>query len=149
MSGNAIKSTIGIQPLLIPTTTTLAQITITSSLTWIKAIILPTSLSISILAPLMKVKVAQSCPSLYDPVGYTVHGILQARILEWVAFPFPRGDLPNPGIEPRSPALQVDSLPTEPSGKCSSYSIPSTQWLEQSFKTGISKLSLESQRINI
>ena len=39
-------------------------------------------------------------------------GILQARILEWVAFLFSR-DLPNPGIEPRSPAFQVDSLPTE------------------------------------
>ena len=37
----------------------------------------------------MKVKVAQSCPTLCDP--YTVHGILQARILEWAAFPFPRG----------------------------------------------------------
>ena len=43
-------------------------------------------------------------------------GILQARILEWVAMPFPR-DLPKPGIEPRSPALQVDSLPNEPPGK--------------------------------
>ena len=43
-------------------------------------------------------------------MDYTVHGILQARILEWVAFP-------NPGIEPRSPALQVDSLPAEPQGK--------------------------------
>ena len=49
-------------------------------------------------------------------MDYTVHGILQARILEWVAFPSP-GDLPNPGIEPRSPALQVDSLPAEPQGK--------------------------------
>ena len=39
----------------------------------------------------MKVKVAQSCPDLCDPMGYTVHGILQARILEWVAFPFSRG----------------------------------------------------------
>jgi len=39
-------------------------------------------------------------------MDYTVHGILQARILEWVAFPFST-DLPNPGIEPRSPALQV------------------------------------------
>ena len=46
------------------------------------------------------------------------HGILQARILEWVAVPiFSSGDLPNPGIEPRSPALQVDSLPAEPQGK--------------------------------
>ena len=39
----------------------------------------------------MKVKVTQSCPTLCDPVDYTVHGILQARILEWVAFPFSRG----------------------------------------------------------
>ena len=46
----------------------------------------------------------------------TIHGILQARILEWVAVPSP-GDLPNPGIEPRSPALRVDSLPAEPQGK--------------------------------
>ena len=37
------------------------------------------------------VKVAQSCPILCDPMDYTVHGILQARILEWVAFPFSRG----------------------------------------------------------
>ena len=51
---------------------------------------------------------------------YTVHGIVQARILEWVPFPFP-GDLPNPGIETRSPALQVDSLPAEPTGKPSIF----------------------------
>ena len=57
-------------------------------------------------------KVAQSCLSLCDPMNYIVHGILQARILEWVAFSSPE-DLPNPGIEPRSPALQADSLPTE------------------------------------
>ena len=37
------------------------------------------------------VKVAQSCPTLCDLMDYTVHGILQARILEWVAFPFSRG----------------------------------------------------------
>jgi len=39
----------------------------------------------------MKVKVAQLCLTLCDPTDYTVHGILQARILEWVAFPFTRG----------------------------------------------------------
>ena len=39
----------------------------------------------------VKVKVAHSCPTLCDPIDYTVHGILQARILEWVAFPFSRG----------------------------------------------------------
>ena len=38
----------------------------------------------------MCVKVAQSRPTLCDPLDYTVHGILQARILEWVAFPFSR-----------------------------------------------------------
>ena len=55
---------------------------------------------------IVKVKVSQSCLTLCDPMDYTVNGILQARMLEWVAFPSPR-DLPNPGIEPRSPALQA------------------------------------------
>ena len=49
-------------------------------------------------------------------MDYTVHGILQARMLERVAFPS-LGHLPNPGIEPRSPSLQVDFLPAEPQGK--------------------------------
>ena len=40
---------------------------------------------------LKKVKVPQSCLTLCDPMDYTVHGILQARILEWVTFPFSRG----------------------------------------------------------
>ena len=44
--------------------------------------------------------------------GSSVYGIFQARILEWVAISFP-GDLPHPGIEPGSPALQADSLSTE------------------------------------
>ena len=39
----------------------------------------------------VKVKVTQSCPTLWGPMDYTVQGILQARILEWVAFPFSRG----------------------------------------------------------
>ena len=39
----------------------------------------------------VKVKVTQSCPTLCDLVDYTVHGILQARILEWITFPFSRG----------------------------------------------------------
>ena len=67
------------------------------------------------------VSVAQLCSALCDPMdcsppGSSVHGILQARILEWVAFPSP-GDLPDPGIKPRSPALQAESLPSEPPGK--------------------------------
>ena len=39
----------------------------------------------------VKVKVSQLCPTLCDPMDNTVHGILQARILEWVVFPFSRG----------------------------------------------------------
>ena len=50
-------------------------------------------------------------------------GILQARTLEWVAMPSSRG-LPNPRIEPRSPTLQVDSLPSEPPGKPSILAYP-------------------------
>ena len=127
---------------------------------------------------LKKLKVTQSCPTLWDPMDYTVHRVLQARILKWVAISFSRGsypprdqtrvsyivgrfftswatreaykvlvaklsdspqphglqptrlsvgfsrqeywsglpfpspgDLPDPGIKPKSPALQVDSLP--------------------------------------
>ena len=44
------------------------------------------------------VKVAQSCLTLCDTTDYTVHGILQARILEWVVFPFSRGS-----SQPRDP----------------------------------------------
>ena len=51
----------------------------------------------------MKVKVAQSCLTLCNPMDCIVRGILQARIGEWVRV----GDLPNPGIEPSSPTLQV------------------------------------------
>ena len=68
--------------------------------------------------------VVQSCLTLCDPrdcspPDCSVHGISQARILEWVAISSSR-DFPNPGIEPAltspvSPALQADSLPAEPS----------------------------------
>ena len=68
-------------------------------------------------------KSLQSCLTLYDPIdcsprGSSVHGILQARILEWVAMP-PPGDLPNPRIEPMSLCLvhwQAGSLPLAPPG---------------------------------
>ena len=65
---------------------------------------------------------AQSCLTLCDPLDCSqqdssVHSISQARILE-SGLPFPSpGDLSNPGIEPRSPALQAYSLPSEPPGK--------------------------------
>ena len=51
----------------------------------------------------------------YSLPGFSVHGIVQARLVEWVAISFSR-DLPNPGIEPKSHALQADSLPSEPAG---------------------------------
>ena len=52
----------------------------------------------------------------YSPPGSSARGILQARILEWVAISS-LGDLPNSGIKPKSPALQADSLLSEPPGK--------------------------------
>ena len=60
----------------------------------------------------MRVLVAQLCPNLWDPMDYSlpgssVHGIFQ----EWVVIPFSKGD---PGIEPTSPALQEDSLLSDP-----------------------------------
>ena len=72
-------------------------------------------------APKMKVFVAQLFLTLCDPVdfslpGSSIHGILQVRILEWVAMPSSR-DLPDPEIEPRSPALLADSLSSELPGK--------------------------------
>ena len=50
------------------------------------------------------------------PPGSSVHGLSQARILEWVPFPSP-GDLPDPGIEPTSPALAGGFFTTEPPRK--------------------------------
>ena len=69
----------------------------------------------------MHAKSLQSCPVLCDlmdcsPPGSSVHGILQARILEWVAMPFSRGSS-WPRDQTWSPALQADSLPSEPPGK--------------------------------
>ena len=60
----------------------------------------------------MHAKSLQLCLTLCNPVdcilpGSSVHGILQARILQWGAMPFTR-DLPNPGTESRSPAVQVN-----------------------------------------
>ena len=62
--------------------------------------------------PKVKVKVAQSYLILPDPMDSVIHRVLQAKTLEWVALP-PPGNLPNPGIEPMSPALQADSLLTK------------------------------------
>ena len=53
----------------------------------------------------VKVKGIQSCPALCNPMDCTVHGNLQARILEWVAFPFSRGS-----SQPRDDQIQVSCI---------------------------------------
>ena len=69
----------------------------------------------------VKVKVAQLCLTIFDLMDYTAHGILQARILEWVAVPFFRGS-----SQPRNPTqvsfIAGDSLPTEAQG------VPKEDW---------------------
>ena len=78
-----------------------------------------------------KVKVAQLYSTVCDSMDRIFHGILQVRLLEWVAFPFSR-DLPNPGVDPRSPSLQADSLPAEPRGKPKNTGVGSLfllQWI--------------------
>ena len=64
-------------------------------------------------------------------MDYTVHGILQARILKWVAFPF-LGDLPNKGIKARSPALQVNLYQLR-QGKPKNTGVGSLSLLQQIF----------------
>ena len=75
----------------------------------------------------MKVKVTLVSNSL-QPHVHTVHEILPARILEWVAVPSP-GDLPNPGIKPRFPTLH-NSLPAEPSGELKNTGVSSVSLLQ-------------------
>ena len=76
----------------------------------------PKTKTYSIVFPLVCMLVVQLCLTLCDHVDYRLpgssdHGLLQARILEWVAIPFSRGSFP-----PRSPALQADCLSSEPPG---------------------------------
>ena len=88
------------------------------------------------LAFLCESEVAQSCPTLCDPMdcslpGSSIHGIFQARILEWGAISFSR-DLPDPGIEPGSPALQADTLLSEPPAFLYTNSEKSERKIEES-----------------
>ena len=80
-------------------------------------------------ARILNVTLAQSCPTLSDCI---VHGILQARILEWVAFPFSRGSS-QPRIEPRSPTWRADSLPAEPQEKPKNTGVGSLSLLQRIF----------------
>ena len=101
----------------------------------------------------MKVQVAQLCPTLCDPMVFTVHGILQARILEWVAFPFSRGSS-QPGTEPTSlmsPALAGGFFTTCATCESESHSVVSdslrphglySSWNPSGQNTGVGRLSL-------
>ena len=80
-------------------------------------------------------RLAQSCPTLCDPTDYSLQaplsmGILQARILEWVAMTSSRGS-----SQPRSPSLQVDSLLSEPPGKAKNAGVGSLSLLQRIFPT--------------
>ena len=60
---------------------------------------------------------SESCSVMSDSLRpHVPYRIIQGRILEWIAVPFSQ-DLPNPGIEPRTPALQADALSPEPPGQ--------------------------------
>ena len=66
-------------------------------------------------------EIAQSCPTLCNPVDYIAYqaslSMGFSRQEYWSGLPFPSpGDLPDPGIEPRSPALEADALTSEPQG---------------------------------
>ena len=90
--------------------------------------------------------VTQSRPTLWDPMdfslpGFSVHGIFQGRILQWVAIPSSRGNFPTQGLNlgllycRQSPVLQADSLLTELQGKLHSlyttelFVCPSNQYI--------------------
>ena len=84
-----------------------------------------TPVSISYICTCVLMRIAKSCPTLYDPTDYSppassVHGIFP-RQEYWSGLPFPTpGDLPNPGIEPvspKAPALAGRFFTTEPPGK--------------------------------
>ena len=66
--------------------------------------------------------------------SHTIHGILQAQILEWVPFP-PSEDLPKPAVKPRSPTLQADSLPAELQGKPENTGVGGLSLLQWIFLT--------------
>ena len=79
-----------------------------------------------------EVKAAQSCPTLCDPVDYTVHGILQARILEWIAFPFSRGSS-QPRDQAQVSHIAGGFLPAEPQGKPKNTKVGSLSLLQRIF----------------
>ena len=89
----------------------------------------------------VKVKVTQSRLPLCDPMDDTVHGILQARMLEWVAFPFFRGSSQCRDWTQVS-RIAVDSLPAEPPGKTKNIGVGSLSLLQGIFLTQESNRAL-------
>ena len=83
--------------------------------------------------------VSQSCLTLCNPMdcslpGFSVHGDSPGKNTGEGGLP-PPGDLPNPGIKPRSPALQADSLPSKPPGKPKNTGVGSLSLLQGNFPT--------------
>ena len=70
-----------------------------------------------------EVEVTQSCLTLCDPMDYTVHEILQAIKVEWVAFPFSRGSS-QPWDSNQVSRIASRFLPAEPKGIWNFYKIP-------------------------
>ena len=83
---------------------------------------------------LSHVKVTQSCSTLCNPMNYIVHEILQARILEWVAFLFSRGSS-QPMNRTQVSHIQADSLLAEPQGKPKNTGVSSLSLLQWIFPT--------------
>ena len=88
-------------------------------------------------------KVVQSCLTLCNPMDYTVQGILQVRILEWVAHSLLQGIFPTQG----SPALQVDSLPAELPGNPNNTEVGCHTLLQGIFPTQGSNPAIPHCRI--
>ena len=82
----------------------------------------------------MKVKVTQSCPTLCNPTDYTLHGILQARIPEWVAFPFSRGSS-QPRDQTQVSHIVGGFFTNEPQGKPKNTEVGSLSLLQRIFPT--------------
>ena len=95
-------------------------------------------LSLCAQLPIFKVKVKVKVTELYltlcDPMDYTVHGVLQVRILEWVSIPFSMG-FSQPRDRIQVSHLQVDSLPAEPPGKPKNTGVGSLSLLQWIFQT--------------
>ena len=105
--------------------------------------------NLKVLHSKVKVYVAQSCPTLCDPVDCSPPGFLSmefSRQEYWSRLPFlSPGDLPNPGIEPGFLALQADSLPSEPPKEIINKTKKLPVDLEEVFANSVTDKSLISK----